>query len=61
MKLLGLDLDGTLLRPDQTVAEEDRLAIARAQAAGVVVTIVTGRLLGSAVRVARRPGGARVG
>lgn len=56
MKLLGLDLDGTLLRPDQTVAEEDRLAIARAQAAGVVVTIVTGRLLGSAVRVARDVG-----
>jgi Cof subfamily protein (haloacid dehalogenase superfamily) len=56
MKLLGLDLDGTLLRPDQTVAPEDRRAIARARGAGVVVTIVTGRLLGSAVRVAKDVG-----
>jgi Cof subfamily protein (haloacid dehalogenase superfamily) len=52
MKLLGLDLDGTLLRTDQTIAPVDRQAIALARAAGVTVTIVTGRLLGSAKAIA---------
>jgi len=43
-RLLALDLDGTLLRSDQRVDERDVAAIAELQAAGVTVTIVTGRL-----------------
>jgi Cof subfamily protein (haloacid dehalogenase superfamily) len=43
-RLLALDLDGTLLRSDQRVDERDIAAISEVQAAGVTVTIVTGRL-----------------
>jgi Cof subfamily protein (haloacid dehalogenase superfamily) len=43
-RLLALDLDGTLLRADQRVDDRDVAAIAELQAAGVTVTIVTGRL-----------------
>jgi HAD superfamily hydrolase (TIGR01484 family) len=43
-RLLALDLDGTLLRDDHTVDPRDIAAIAELQAAGVTVTIVTGRL-----------------
>lgn len=43
-RLLALDLDGTLLRSDQRVDDRDIAAIAELQAAGVTVTIVTGRL-----------------
>lgn len=42
-QLLALDLDGTLIGPDLQVRPRDRQAIARAQAAGVRVTIATGR------------------
>ena len=43
-RLLALDLDGTLLRRDGIVDERDIAAIGELQAAGVIVTIVTGRL-----------------
>ncbi len=43
-RLLALDLDGTLLRTDQRVDDLDIAAISELQAAGVTVTIVTGRL-----------------
>ncbi len=52
-RLLALDLDGTLLRSDQRVDEDDVAAIAELQAAGVTVTIVTGRLQSGAVGAAR--------
>ena len=42
-RLLALDLDGTLLQPDHTVAPEEREAIAAAQAAGCLVLPCTGR------------------
>lgn len=42
-RLLGLDLDGTLLQPDHSVARADRDAIAAAQAAGCMVVPCTGR------------------
>jgi hydroxymethylpyrimidine pyrophosphatase-like HAD family hydrolase len=42
-RLIALDLDGTLLRPDQTVGPADVAAIAEAQAAGVRVVPCTGR------------------
>lgn len=52
-KLLALDLDGTLLRADQTVEPRDVAAIAELQRAGVRVTIVTGRLHSGSLGAAR--------
>jgi hypothetical protein len=55
-RLIALDLDGTLLREDRTIADVDRQAIARALAAGVMVTFATGRLRGGAWPLARELG-----
>jgi hypothetical protein len=52
-KLLALDLDGTLLRPDHTVEPRDIAAIAELQRAGVRVTIATGRLRSGSLGAAR--------
>jgi len=52
-RLLALDLDGTLLRRDQCVDGRDIAAIAELQAAGVTVTIVTGRLHSGSIGAAR--------
>src|SRR5215203_850729 len=52
-RLLALDLDGTLLRTDQRVDDRDISAIAELQAAGVTVTIATGRLHSGATGAAR--------
>src|SRR6185503_16507918 len=52
-RLLALDLDGTLLRRDHTVDPRDVAAIAELQAAGVTVTIATGRLQSGATGAAR--------
>src|ERR1041385_4308900 len=52
-RLLALDLDGTLLRSDQRVDDRDIAAISELQAAGVTVTIVTGRLHSGATGAAR--------
>ncbi len=52
-RLLALDLDGTLLRHDHSVDARDIAAIAELQAAGVTVTIVTGRLHSGATSAAR--------
>lgn len=43
-KLLAVDLDGTLLRHDGSIHPDDVAAVARLQARGIRVTIVTGRL-----------------
>lgn len=51
-RLLALDLDGTLLRSDHTVDPRDISAIRELQAAGVTVTIATGRLQSGAVAAA---------
>ena len=53
IRLLAVDVDGTLLRTDGTVAGEDRLAIAGALARGIAVTLATGRLSSSAMPFAR--------
>lgn len=42
-KLVATDLDGTLLRPDDTVSERTREALAAATAAGASHIVVTGR------------------
>ncbi|MBI3943562.1 MAG: HAD family phosphatase [Chloroflexi bacterium] len=52
-RLLALDLDGTVLHEDLTVSTEVRGAIAAAQAAGVVVTLATGRGFEPVVELAR--------
>ncbi len=43
IKLLASDLDGTLLRSDNTVSQATRDALAAAEAAGLIVAFVTGR------------------
>jgi Cof subfamily protein (haloacid dehalogenase superfamily) len=53
LRLLALDVDGTLLRNDGNVAPRDREAIASALEAGVAVTLATGRLSSSALPFAR--------
>jgi hypothetical protein len=55
-RLLALDLDGTLLRGDKTIDPRDLAAIREAQNAGVVVTIVTGRLHSGSEAAARACG-----
>ncbi len=45
IKLVVLDIDGTLLLPyDTTISQENRAAIKEAQQAGVMVTLATGRV-----------------
>jgi Cof subfamily protein (haloacid dehalogenase superfamily) len=43
IKLLATDLDGTLLRSDNTVSDRTRAALQAATAAGLLVVFVTGR------------------
>jgi hydroxymethylpyrimidine pyrophosphatase-like HAD family hydrolase len=54
--LLALDIDGTLLRRDGSIAAADREAIAGAPAAGVTVTLATGRLSAATLPLARELG-----
>ncbi|GAA3042764.1 HAD family hydrolase [Streptomyces glomeratus] len=42
-RLIATDLDGTLLRPDETVSARTRAALAAATAAGAAHIVVTGR------------------
>lgn len=44
-EMIGLDLDGTLLRDDQTISPEDLAAINQALAVGKTVVISTGRAI----------------
>ncbi len=52
IKLLALDLDGTLFGDDLIITPRTRKAIADAQAAGIIVTIATGRMFRSARQIA---------
>jgi Cof subfamily protein (haloacid dehalogenase superfamily) len=54
--LLAVDMDGTLLRDDKTIAADDLEAIRAAPAHGIAVTIATGRLTTGALPVARELG-----
>jgi len=49
IRLLALDLDGTLMGGDGVIPSRTREAIAEALARGVVVTIATGRMYASAL------------
>ncbi len=52
VRLLALDIDGTLLRSDRTISARTREAVAHARAKGVRVVLVTGRRLPAARRIA---------
>ena len=52
IRLLALDLDGTIFGDDLVVSPRTRQAIADAQSAGVTVTIATGRMFRSARQIA---------
>ena len=43
IRLIATDLDGTLLRPDRTISDRTRAALARAQERGIVVVLATAR------------------
>jgi Cof subfamily protein (haloacid dehalogenase superfamily) len=51
--LIALDLDGTLLSPDETISARNRSAIAEALAAGIRVVLVTGRGVDTPIKVSR--------
>ena len=51
-RALAIDLDGTLLNPDEEVSERNRAALAAARAAGMHVIIATARWYQLAERVA---------
>lgn len=51
IKLLALDLDGTLLNSSGKISETNKQAIKRAEDAGVLVTIATGRRFRDALPV----------
>lgn len=54
--LLAIDMDGTLLRDDKTVAPVDAEAIRAAAEHGIAVTLATGRLVTGTLPVARELG-----
>jgi len=56
IRLVALDIDGTLLRSDRTLSPRTRASIALARARGVRVVLVTGRRHPSARRVAEEVG-----
>lgn len=56
IRLLALDLDGTVYRHDGTIAPWDIDAVARAREAGIAVTLATGRIALGALPAARALG-----
>lgn len=56
IELIALDIDGTLIGDDLTIGPDTRAAVRAALDRGVVVSIVTGRMVSSAMRFAREMG-----
>jgi len=56
IKMVALDLDGTLLTDDLTIEPEVKEAIKRVQERGILVTLATGRMFRSARPFARELG-----
>jgi hydroxymethylpyrimidine pyrophosphatase-like HAD family hydrolase len=57
VRLLALDIDGTLLRSDKTISPRTRAALDAARAGGAHLVLVTGRRYPAARRVAEMIGG----
>jgi Cof subfamily protein (haloacid dehalogenase superfamily) len=53
IRLIALDIDGTLVGDDLLIGPDTRRAIRKARARGVVVSLVTGRMVSSAMHFAR--------
>jgi hydroxymethylpyrimidine pyrophosphatase-like HAD family hydrolase len=51
--LIALDLDGTLLAPDESISPVDRAAIARALKSGIRVVLVTGRGVDTPITISK--------
>jgi Cof subfamily protein (haloacid dehalogenase superfamily) len=56
VRLLGVDIDGTLLNPEFKISPGDMAALRRADAAGVEVVLVTGRRHTFALPIAQQLG-----
>jgi Cof subfamily protein (haloacid dehalogenase superfamily) len=56
IELIALDIDGTLIGDDLVIGPDTRVAVRAALARGVVISIVTGRMVSSAMRFARELG-----
>lgn len=56
VRLIALDIDGTLVGEDLVVGPHTRDAVRAAAARGVAVSLVTGRMVSSAMRFARELG-----
>lgn len=54
IELIALDIDGTLIGDDLLIGPDTRAAVGGALARGVHVSIVTGRMVSSAMRFARQ-------
>ena len=50
-KLLVVDIDGTLLGRDGTISAEDKAALARTSAAGIKVSLSTGRVTQASLKI----------
>src|SRR5690554_6778583 len=48
LRLVAIDLDDTLLRPDKTISSRVKRSLREVQAQGCVVTLATGRMYKSA-------------
>lgn len=53
IKLIALDLDGTLLTSDKSITTRTKDILARAMSRGITVTVATGRMLRSALYFTR--------
>lgn len=53
IELIALDIDGTLIGDDLVIGPDTRAAVRAALARGVLISIVTGRMVSSAMRFAR--------
>jgi Cof subfamily protein (haloacid dehalogenase superfamily) len=53
IELIALDIDGTLIGEDLEIGPRTRAAIAAARRRGVIVSLVTGRMVSSALKYAR--------
>jgi Cof subfamily protein (haloacid dehalogenase superfamily) len=56
IELIALDIDGTLIGDDLIIGPDTRTAVRAALDRGVVISIVTGRMVSSALRFARELG-----